>query len=161
MESDGRHILKTLTLVIRQCLNLLFSEITLIGASKVQFVTILLRLYAAKDRTKFWQLHLANAMQLVIHLLLLELQLLWVGQILPLAASTHAKVLTEGYCAYLTICNKAHHLALGKGVLLATNLYVTNIARYAEGDEDPQVLPVEQSFSLSGHSFYRYALKER
>ena len=161
MESNGRHILQTLTLVVRQCLNLFLGEIALVGAAEVQFVAILLRLYATKDRAELWQFHLAYAVQLVVHLLLLEFQLLFIGQILPLTTTTDTEVFAEGNCAYLTICNKAHHLALGKGVLLATNLYVTNIARYAEGDEDHQVLPVEQAFSLSGHSFYRYALKER
>jgi hypothetical protein len=75
-------------------------------------------------------------MQLVEDLLLLKLQLLFVWQVLPLTSSADTKVLTERDCAYLTICNESHNLALGKGVFLATNLYVAYVARYAERYED-------------------------
>ena len=47
VESDSRHILKALTLVVGQCLNLLLSEVTLVGTTKVELVAILLGMHAA------------------------------------------------------------------------------------------------------------------
>ena len=134
---------------------------SLVGTAVVELVAILLRLYAAKDGAELGQLHLSDAMQLVVDLLLLELELLLVGQILPLATATDAEVLTERCRAYLTIINKAHYLAFSEGMLLATNLHVAHIARHTERYEHHEFVPVEQTLTLSCYSLYRNALKER
>ena len=136
-------------------------QIAFVGTAEVQLVAIFLRLHTTQDGTELRQLHLADAVQLVVDLLLLELQLLLVGQVLPLAAAADAEVLAEGYRAYLTIFYKAHHLALGKGVLLATNLYVAHVARHAEGYKYHQVVPVEQALAFGCHSLYCNALQKR
>ena len=86
-------------------------------------------MYAPQDGHKLGQFHLADTCQLVEHLLLLELQLRLVGQILPFTATAHTEMFTEGYRAYLTIFYKPHHFALGKGVLLPSDLYVADITR--------------------------------
>jgi hypothetical protein len=82
-------------------------------------------------------------MQLVINLLLFELQLLLVGQVLPLTTATDTKVLTEGIRAYITIFYKTYYLALGKGVFFASDLHVAHVAGHAEGDKHYKVVPVE------------------
>ena len=110
---------------------------------------------------KLGQFHLADTCQLVEDLLLLELQLRLVGQILPLTTTAHTEMFAEGHRAYLTIFYKPHHFALGKGVLLPSDLYVADITRHAERHKHHQLLPVEQAFSLCGNSLYRHALKER
>jgi hypothetical protein len=116
---------------------------------------------ATKDRLEFRQLHLSDAMKLVVDLLLFELELLLVGQILPLTTATDPEMFAEGSRAYLTIINKAHHLTLGEGVLLTAYLHVAHIARHAEGYEHHELVPVEQTFALGSYGLYRYALKER
>jgi len=167
VEANSRTVFQTQTIVLYLLISssiffyLLFCQIPLVGTTEVQLVTILLSFYAAKDRTEFRQFYLADACQLVEHLLLLEFQLLLVGQILPLATTADTKVLTKGRRAYITIFYKAHHLALGKGVFLTSNLYVAHVARHTKGYENHQVLPMEQALALGCHSLYLDALKER
>ena len=161
VESDSRDILQTLALVVRQGGNLFLGQIAFIGTSEVELIAIGLRMNAAKNRVKLWQLHLSDAMQLVVDLLLLEAELLFVGQVLPLATAADTEVLTERSRAYLTIITKAHHLTLGEGVLLTAYLHVAHIARHAEGYEHHELVPVEQTFALGSYGLYRYALKER
>ena len=161
MKADGGYVFQTLTLIVGEGLDLLLGKIALIGTTEVQLITILLCFHRAKDRTELWQFNLSDTCQLVVYLFLFELQLLLVGQVLPLAATTNAEVFTKRYRAYITIFNKAHHLAFGKGVFLAPDLYVTHVARHAERHKYHQFFPVEQTFALSSHGFYCYALKER
>jgi hypothetical protein len=70
-------------------------------------------------------------------------------------------VLTEWYRAYLTIINKAYYLALGEGVLLASNLHVAHIARHTKRYEDHELVPVKQALALGSYGLYCNALKER
>ena len=67
---------------------------------------------------------------------------------MPLAASTDTEMFAERYRAYITIFNKAHHLALGKGMLLAADLDVADVARDTEGYEHDEVVPMEQALSF-------------
>jgi hypothetical protein len=46
-------------------------------------------------------------------------------------------------------------------VLLAPDLHVTHVTRYAKGYKHHEVIPVEQALSFGSHSLYRNALKER
>ena len=159
MEANGGCVFSTLAR--GEGANLLAGQPPFIRTAKVELIPVLLCLCAAKDGTKFGELDLTNACQLVEDLLLLELQLLFIWQVLPLATATDAKVLAERFHAYITIFYKAHHLALGKGVLLATDLHVAHITGHAEGYEHHQVVPVEQALAFGCHSLYRHALKER
>ena len=61
METYGRYVLQTLALVLRKCGDLFFCQITLVGTSEVQLVTILLCLYRTEDRTELWELYLTDA----------------------------------------------------------------------------------------------------
>ena len=69
-------------------------------------------------------------------------------------------MLAEGGRAYITIYNKPYHFALGEGMLLASDLYVTDVARDAEWYEHHQIVPVEQALAFGGHGFYCHALKK-
>jgi hypothetical protein len=140
---------------------LLLCQIALVGTAEVEFVAIILCLDATEDRLELWQFNLPDTMQLVINLLLFEFQLFRIGQILPLATTADTEMLAEGYRAYITVFYNPHHFTFGKGVFLTANLYIAYIARNAERNEHNHVFPVEQALSLSGHSLYLYALKER
>ena len=50
-----------------------------VGAAEVQFVTVLVRLDTAKNRTEWWQCDVPDASQLVVNLLLLHAELLAIG----------------------------------------------------------------------------------
>jgi hypothetical protein len=93
--------------------------------------------------------------------LLLELQLLLIGQVLPLAATADTEMLTKGCRAYLTIFNNTYHFALGERMFLTTNLYVAHISWYTERYEHYEIVPVKQTLAFGCNSFYRDALKER
>jgi hypothetical protein len=116
---------------------------------------------ATKDRLEFRQLHLSDAMKLVVDLLLFELELLLVGQILPLTTATDPEMFAEGSRAYLTIINKAYYLALSEGVLLASYLHVAHIARHTKRYEDHKLVPVKQTLAFGSYGLYCDALKER
>ena len=94
-------------------------------------------------------------------MLLLELQLLLVGQILPLASAADAEVLAEGRCAYITIINESYHLALSERVLLATYLHVNDVARYTERHENNEFVPVKQALAFGGYGLNRDILYHR
>ena len=100
-------------------------------------------------------------MQLVVHLLLLKLQLLLVGQVLPLATAANAEMLAERSRAYITIFYNTYNLALCKRMFLAAYLHVNNVARHAPGHKNYQFVPVEQAFPLGSHGFDGDALKYR
>ena len=152
VETDGWHVLQTLTLVLGKSADLFFGQIALVGTSVVQFVTVFLRFDAAQYGAEFRQLHFANAMQLVEHLLLFELQLLFIGKVLPFATTAHAKVLTKGYCTDVAFFDESHNLAFGKGVLLTANLNVAYVAWNTKRYEHHQVVPVEQTLAFGGYS---------
>ena len=139
---------------------LLLGQISLVGASEVEFITVLLCLHGAEDGIELGQLYLSDARELVVDLLLLELQLLLIGQVLPLAATADTEMLTEGYRAYLTIFYNTHHLALGERMFLTTNLYVADVTRNAERYKHHHIIPVEQALPFGGNGLYLDTLKE-
>ena len=156
METNGWHVLQTLALVVRQIADLFFGQITFVGASEIELVAVFSRFHTSQDGTELRQFYLSDTRQLVFHLLLLRLQLSLVGQVLPLTASADTEMLAEGRLTYLTIFYESHHFAFGKGVLLTSNLYVADVARNTKGNEDHQVVPMQQTFALSGNSLNFY-----
>ena len=97
VESDGRNVL--VQTVIFQ---LITGQPAFVGTSKVELVAVFLRLDTAQDGMELRQLHFADTRQLVVHLLLLKLELLFVRQVLPFATTAHTEVGAEGGRAYLT-----------------------------------------------------------
>ena len=160
METDGGNVFQALAFVLGQSLYFFLRQIALVCTAEVQLVAVFLCLDATEDGTELRQFHLADAVQLVVDLLLLHAELFLVGQILPLAAATHAKVLTERHGAHLAVFNEAHHLALGERVLLAAYLHVADITGYAPRHEYHHIVPVEQTFALCRRGFYRYSLQK-
>ena len=75
--------------------DLLVREPAFVGEGELQFVAVEGLFRRAQTRAHLGQLDLADAGQLVAHLLGLEPQLFRVGQVLPLAASAHPEVGAE------------------------------------------------------------------
>ena len=117
VESYAIHVV-----VFESRLHLLTGEPSLVATSELQLVAVFLCLFRTHDGRDFWQFYLAYASQLVIHLLLLGLQLLGVGEVLPLATTAHSEMLAKRSRAYLTILYKADDLRLTITVLLLLNL---------------------------------------
>ena len=90
-------------------------------------------------------------MKLIIHLLLLELQLFFIWQVLPLTSSTGAEVFAEWFSTLVTFLYKTNYFALGKRVLL--------VARHTEWYKHYQLVPMEQTLALGSNCLYRYILK--
>ena len=162
VETDGGYVLQGSALsplsTLLSPLKLLLRQVALVGTAEVQFVAVLLGLHRAEDGPELGQLNLADACQLIEDLLLLEPELLVVGQVLPLAASADAEVLAEGHGTYLALLDETYDLALGKRVLLAAYLYVADVAGHTPGHEHHEVAPVEQALALGGHGLNRHAL---
>ena len=80
-----------------------------------------------------------DARQLVIHLLLLEAQLLFVGQVLPFASATNAEMLATGCLANLAVFAESDDFGFGVAMLLVTDLQVDHIAWNAKRHKHHQL----------------------
>ena len=148
VKAHGVHVLKH-----HARLHFFKREPTLVGETKLQLVAIRPRMLAAEDGRDFGQFHLANAAQLLLHLLLLVVYLTLVGQALPFATTAHAKVPAEGRSALGAGLNDAHNLGLGKLVFLAAHLQINHIARHGIGYEHCQAVHVGNGLALGGYIF--------
>ena len=81
---------------------------------------------------------MADTSELVEHLLLLEAQLLVVGQLLPLASSAYAEMTASGRHATVAQLVPLDDFCLGIAVLLAAYLEIDHVARHGPGNEDYQ-----------------------
>ena len=106
---------------------------------------------AAQYRRDFGQFHLADAAQLLLHLLLLVVQLPLVGQALPFAAAADAEVRAEGLGALIAFLVKSHHFGFGVFVFLASHLQIYYVAGHGIGDKYSQAVHVGDGFAFSGH----------
>ena len=149
VEANAVHVV-----VDRSCRHLLACEPALVAASKLELVTILASLHAAHDGSELGQLNLAYACELVMHLLLLGFELLLVRQVLPLAASAHAKMLTHRLCALLALFYKTYNLCLAVMVFFLAHLQVHHVAGHGEGHEHHHVVHPCERFAFGGNVFY-------
>ena len=140
---------------------LLAGEPALVAEGKFQFVAVMGRHRRAQDGIDGGNGHLGDALHGIDHLLLLALQLVLIGQMLPLAAATQAEVLTHRLHAQLAGLDQTLDVALGKTVLLAVDLQVDHIARSAKGDKHHQVVPAAQTLALGRHTRYFKILNYR
>lgn len=132
--------------VERWVLQLLLRKPSLVATSKLQLVAILPYLHGAEDGAERGQLHLPDALQLVVHLLLLGLELLLVGQVLPFASAADAEMLALWRGPYGAGCDEAHHATLAVAVFLLHDLHVGNIAGNAKGNKHHLLAVVEMHF---------------
>ena len=123
-----------------------------VGESELQFVAVLVDLFAAKDRGDLGQLDLTDTGEVVDDLLLLVAQLLLVGEDLPLAAATFAIVLAYGFATHRRWLHDTLHATLHEGVFLACHLYIDNIARHAVWHKQHHIIHTGESFALSSNA---------
>ena len=156
VESDAVHVVKLCTLGY-----LLACEPALVAASELKLVAILLDMYRTHDGAELGQWNLADATELVVHLLLLCLELLGIGKVLPLAATTDAEMLAHRLFAYVALLDEAYHFCLAVAMLLLAHLQVDNIARNGKRYEYHHIVDVCQRLALGCHSLDGYVLEYR
>ena len=135
VEADAVHVV-----VDRAFRHFLACEPSLVTASELEFVAIFECLHTAHDGAELRKLHLADACELVVYLLLLCLELLLVGQVLPFAASAHSEMLALRLCAQFALLYKSYNLCLAVVVLLLAHLQVYHVARHGEWHEHYHVV---------------------
>ena len=140
---------------------LLAGEPALVGEREFQLVAIMGRHRRAQDGIDGGDGHLGNTLHGIDHLLLLALQLVLIGEVLPLAAATQAEVLAHGLHAQHAGLDHAVDVALGKTVLLAVDLEVNHVARSAKRHKHHQVVPAAQALALGRHARYLKILNYR
>ena len=138
--------------------NLLLGQPLLVGEGKLQLVAVEGSLLAAQDRQPLLTLHLADASQVVIDLLLLIIDLICIVQMLPLAATTHAKMRTERLRSLRGITMEANHLALSVTMLLTCQLNIHHIAGSHKRHENDHLVHPCDSLALSGNICNGYLL---
>ena len=139
VETDAVHVVE-----LRAFGNLLACEPALVAASELQFVAVFLDVYRAHDWHELRQFYLSDACELVEHLLLLSLQLLLVGQVLPFASAADAEMLAHWLRAYVALLDEAYYFRLAVAVFLLAYLQVNHVAGHGERHENNHVVDVCQ-----------------
>ena len=154
VEANGIHVVKGLA---RR--HLFPREPALVAASEVELVAVFAGLHRSQNWHELRQLHLANARKLVVDLLLLGLDLLLIGQVLPLAAAANAKVLAHGRRAYITIFMETYHFRFAIVMLFPAHLQVDHVARHTERHEHHHLAHTGKRLALGGNVGYFYILQ--
>ena len=140
---------------------LLTREPALVAEGEFQLVAVMGGHRRAQNRVDGGDGHLGNALHRVHHLLLLALQLVFVWQMLPLAAATQPEVLTHRFHTQLAGLHQTLDMPLGIAVLLAVDFQVNHVARSAIRDKHHQVVPAAQALALGRHARYLKILNYR
>ena len=101
---------------------------------------------------------MADARQLVENLLLLEAQLLFVGQILPFAAAARTKMLTARHFAHLAQTVETNRLGLGITVLFPLHLQIDHVAWHTPRNKHHELALGRAVVGWNGDSHKRFAL---
>jgi len=147
--------------LLRQLGQLLGGEPALVAASELNLVSVLLGLHAAHDRAELREFDLADAGELVFHLLLLRLDLFLVRKVLPFATATDAEVLAHRLLSYVALLDEANHLRLAILMFFLNYLQIYHIARYAERHEDDLVIYASDALTLGCYGLDGDVLQER
>ena len=132
-----------------------------VAATELYLVAIFCGLHRAQDRLKIGQLYFPDAMQLVVNLLLLGLELLLVGQVLPLATTANAEMLAKGNRSHLAHLHKAGHPGLTILMLALGNLQIHHVTWHAERNKHGHVIHMGDTFPLGGNRLYGDILEQR
>ena len=146
--------------ILCSCSHLFSGQPALIATSVVELVTILLCLHRTKYRHKLRQLYFANTMKLIVHLFLLGAYLLFIREVLPLAASANAKVLAKRRSSHIAIFMKFHHLSFGIRMLFPANLQIHNVTRNAERHENHEIIYSDETLAFCGNVCNRHVFKK-
>ena len=145
VESQGRRSLQ-----VGAARHLLAREPAAVGEGELQLVAVELRRGGAEAGGDFGKLEPPDAGQLVADLRPLQCELLFVGEILPLAAPADTEVFAEGFHAQRRTPHVAHDVALHEAAAFHADLHVDDIARDGHRHEDHHVVPTTHGLALGG-----------
>ena len=139
---------------VRPALHLFARQPAAVGESEFEFVAVkpgLLRTQTGRDLR---QCDLADARQLVAHLLGLEAQLLLVGQVLPLTAPANPEMGAESLRAQRRFSDVADHESLHEPAALGAYLHIHHVARNGQRHEHHHVVPASHRLAFGGERRY-------
>ena len=132
-----------------------------VGEGKFELVTIELGAGRPFDGIELGQGYFSDAGQIVEYLFLLELQLTVIGNMLKLAAATHAEMFAKRRHTHGRSLVHTHDATFGIFMFLAVYLYIDNIARRSVGNKNDQVVYPRHRLSFCGNIGYLHLLQDR
>ena len=152
MEPDGVHVG-----VFGAAGYLVAGEPALVAALKLHLVAVAGGLRRTEDGAQRREGYLADAGELVVDLALLHLQLLGVGENLPLTSPTDSEMAAHWRHTQRTGPHQARSLAFAIVLPLLANLDVDHVAGHHEGHEDHFLVDVGNAFAFGSARLYLYA----
>ena len=145
---------------VRPALHLFARQPAAVGEGEFEFVAVKPGLLRPQTGRDLRQCDLADARQLVAHLLGLEAQLLLVGQVLPLAAPANPEMGAEGLRAQRRFSDVADHESLHEPAALGAYLHIHHVARNGQRHEHHHVVPASHRLAFGGERRYFEPLDE-
>ena len=133
----------------------------LVGTAVFGLVAIFLGFDRTQDGAELGQFHLSDSGQLIHHLLLLGLELVLIGQVLPFAASTNTEVAAHRFHSLLAVFHKSQHVGLGVILAFLLDPQIHHIARHGKCDKHCHVVHVGHGLALGGHGLYSHIFQYR
>ncbi len=140
--------------------DLILGEPPLVAEGEFQLVAVVAHAGRGHDGRYRRKHQPTKPFQVVDHLLLLVLELLRVGEVLPLAAATGAEVLAEGGDAIGGGGDDPRGDRLGVVALLLGHAHIHHIARYSAGNEDHHAFVLGNGLALRTRAFNGEVLEE-
>ena len=134
--------------------NLFFRQPNLIGKTELKLVSVAPGLLRTENGIALWQGNLADALQVVHHLLLLVAELVLVGKYLPLASTANAIMWAEGLRAAVALLMNESAKGFGIVMLLARDAKVNHITRHNIGHENDQVINADECLTFGCNILY-------
>ena len=128
--------------------NLLVGKPALVGKGKFELVAVLACALRAKTGAHLRDIQVADTHQLVLYLLGLLVELLLIGQTLPLTATTYAKVLAEWLYAQWRLLDEAHYGGLHKSAVVLAHLNIDNIAGHGHRHKNNLIVNLAHRLAL-------------
>ena len=145
---------------VRPALHLFARQPAAVGEGEFELVAVKPGLLRPQTGRDLRQCDLADARQLVAHLLGLEAQLFLVGQVLPLAAPANPEMGAEGLRAQRRFSDVADHESLHEPAALGAYLHIHHIARNGQRHEHHHVVPASHRLAFGGERRYFKPLDE-
>ncbi len=145
---------------VRTALDLLARQPAAVGEGEFELVAVELRPGRPQARGDLGQGDLADAGQLVAHLIGLEAQLLPVGQVLPLAAAADAEMLAERLGPQGRFLHIADHEPLHEAAAFGADLHVDHVTRHGQRHEHHHIVPASHSLAFGRERRYFEPLDE-
>lgn len=138
---------------------LLECEPASVGKCVLHLIAVVPYLLGAEYRSDFRERYLGYALKAVLHLLLLVLQLILVGQMLPAATAAYAEMLASRLYSYVRRLCQLLDPSFGIAFLFTGQLHPGHVAWSSVGYEHHHVVDARYRVALGGHVTYPDSLQ--